>query len=88
MEVTQFQERHPGTFGVIKDCLQAVPKNKWRIFNDQTAFLDSKRDKPSVVHVALGCSSDVGALTAPLFLKYFQDLDHALCFFGRTVGSR
>ena len=76
------------TFGVIKDCVRSAPENKWRIFNDQTAFLASKRDKPSVVHVALGCSSDVGALAAPLFLKYFQDLDHPLCFFGRTVGSR
>ena len=83
MEVTQFQERHALTFGVIKDCVRSAPENKWRIFNDQTAFLASKKDKPSVVHVALGCSSDVGALTAPLFLKYFQGLDHARCFFGR-----
>ena len=68
--------------------MRSAPVNKWRIVNDQTAFFASKSDKPSVVHVALGCSSDVGALTGPHFLKHFQDFDHALCFFGKDVGRR
>ena len=88
MEVTKFQERHALTLDVIMDCVRSAPANKWRSFNDQTAFFDSKSGKPATVHVLLGCSSDAGALTAPHFLKHFQDFDHARCFFGKDVGRR